>query len=73
MKANELSIGWAMQQENPDAAVRRVFDNVRRYSAKQLRRVLWLAVCLELPLFASATLCVLFGFGLMFLAAYIGG
>lgn len=32
MKANELSIGWAMQQKDPAAAVQRVFDNVRRYS-----------------------------------------
>ena len=31
MKANELSIGWAMKQQDPVAAVDRVLQNLRSY------------------------------------------
>ena len=75
MKANELSIGWAMQQKDPVAAISRVFDNMRRYAAQQLAQARTAAAALvpTLILFAQATLCVAFVFGLMFFAAIIGG
>lgn len=31
MKANELSIGWALTQKTPDDALRRVIANVKNY------------------------------------------
>lgn len=35
MKTNELSIGWAMMQQNPAEAVRRVYDNVMNWSRQR--------------------------------------
>ena len=37
MKANELSIGWAMKQSDPVAAVQRMIDNVKT-CGQQARR-----------------------------------
>ena len=34
MKANELSIGWAMKQRDPVAAVQRVIQNVKTYGQR---------------------------------------
>lgn len=44
MKANELSIGWAMQQSDPAAAVQQVIENVRLYGLQARSRAReWLA------------------------------
>lgn len=32
MKANELSIGWAMKQKDPVAALQRVINNIRTWA-----------------------------------------
>ena len=53
LKACELSVGWALRQVNPSAALQKVMARVK--------------------LLAQGALCVVFGFGLMFLAAIIGG
>ncbi len=53
LKACELSVGWALKQVNPSAALSRVVARVK--------------------LFSQAAAAVTFGFGLMFLAAIIGG
>lgn len=37
MKANELSIGWAMIQPDPAAAAQHVLDNWRRYELSAIR------------------------------------
>ena len=34
MKANELSIGWAMKQSDPVAALQRVINNVKALGLK---------------------------------------
>ena len=39
MKANELSIGWAMKQSDPVAALQRVINNVKAY--EQQARAWW--------------------------------
>ena len=39
MKANELSIGWAMKLSNPVAALQRVINNVKTY--EQQARSWW--------------------------------
>ncbi|MBR2290793.1 MAG: hypothetical protein IJ868_00565 [Prevotella sp.] len=53
IRLSDLSIGYALRQQNPARAVEKVFETVRLY--------------------ALATLSVMFGFSLMFLAAIIGG
>ena len=75
MKANELSIGWAMKQQDPVAAVSRVFDNVRRCSVQQILKARSAAAALlpSIVLFTQVTLCVAFAFGLMFFAAILQG
>lgn len=39
MKANELSIGWAITQKNPDDALRRVIANVKAYGRRNASRL----------------------------------
>ena len=53
LKLRDLSVGWALRQVNPSAALSHVVANVKLY--------------------AQGALCVAFGFGMMFLAALIGG
>lgn len=53
LKACELSVGWALKQVNPSAALSQAVARVK--------------------LFSQAVAAVTFGFGLMFLAAIIGG
>lgn len=37
MNAKELSIGWAMKQSDPVAAVQQVIDNVKAWSRRESR------------------------------------
>lgn len=60
MKANELSIGWAMKQSDPVAAVQRVIDNVAAWGRKHQEQLecyvggpLVMAVCFALYYLAS--------------------
>lgn len=73
MKVNELSPGWALQQPDPVAALSQVLDNVRNHAAASLSKARATAAALipSVILFAQATLCVSFGFALMFIAAIL--
>ena len=37
MNVNEVSIGWAMKQSDPVAAVQQVIDNVKAWSRRESR------------------------------------
>lgn len=58
MKVQEVSIGWALKQPNPAAAVQRAIDNVKNWGAKKA---------------ASSELCNILGVPLLFsgIAPYV--
>ncbi|MBQ7989343.1 MAG: hypothetical protein IJ253_12705 [Bacteroidaceae bacterium] len=64
MKANELSIGWAMKQSDPVAALQRVINNVKAWGRKHQE---------QLECYVGGPLIMAFCFALYYLASVLEG
>lgn len=64
MKANELSIGWAMKQSDPVAALQRVINNVKTWGRKHQE---------QLECYVGGPLVMAFCFALYYLASVLEG
>lgn len=64
MKANELSIGWAMKQSDPAAALQRVINNVKTWGRKHQE---------QLECYVGGPLIMAFCFALYYLASVLEG
>lgn len=64
MKANELSIGWAMKQSDPVAALQRVINNVKAWGREHQE---------QLECYVGGPLVMAFCFALYYLASVLEG
>lgn len=75
MTIQEISPGWALRQPDPVAALQQVFNNVRQYASRTVSAIVGSATAVlpSVVVLAQASLCVLFGFAMVFFSAVIGG
>lgn len=64
MKANELSIGWAMKKSDPVAVMQRVINNVKAWGRKHQE---------QLECYVGGPLIMAFCFALYYLASVLEG
>ena len=64
MKANEVSIGWAMKQSDPVAAVQQVIENVKAWGREHRE---------QLECYVGGPLVVAFCAALYYLASVLEG
>lgn len=67
MKTNEVSLGWALKQPNPAAAVQRVLNNVRNWGREKVQGSDFCNV-LGIPLLFSGIAPYMWGLVAAFLA-----